>query len=171
MPQLPTYGPVTIEQGGGHMRAVANHTIPVDRRNAFQQNSEQVMSEQNQLQAVQTMLARKQIPVPKEKQQVEFAVEAIVNAILKLTNGDINQTNAAMNLIGSGSELPQKVEAVVEVVKKQFNADILKLVRKTIALRSQQRKDFVDESLKHLYGPDGDKLTDWNVNPSMIQRL
>jgi hypothetical protein len=93
---------------------------------------------------------------------VNFAVEAILHAILKMTDGSVEQTNASMNLIGAGADLPTKLKAVLKVVVQQFDPKIKDLALGEISKRYKQKKAFIDESLKHLYGNDGDKLIYWN---------
>ena len=82
-------------------------------------------------------------------------------AVQKMTNYDIQKTNASMNLIGSGVELPKVLNAVIDSVKEKYNPEVFDKAIKEIANRYTQRKNFIDESMKHMYGPDGNEVTNW----------
>jgi hypothetical protein len=91
----------------------------------------------------------------------ELAIDTIVSALMKLTNGNVKKTNAAMNLIGAGVELSGEVKSIVEAAAGRFNSEVFKTAMETIASRYDQRSVFIDESLTHLYGADGRKLIYW----------
>ena len=97
-----------------------------------------------------------------EENLVEFAVNATLKAVQKMNNYDVDKTNASMNLIGAGKDLPQKLNAIMDVIKERFNSDVYTKAIQEIANRYVQRKNFVDESMKHLYGQNGDKLLNWS---------
>ncbi len=104
-------------------------------------------------------------PKTSEENLVEFAIDAILKAIQKMTHYDVDKTNAAMNLIGSGEELPQQLNAIMEVTKEKYNPAIFEKAITEIANRYTQRKNFMNESMKHLYGKNGDKLINWSDIP------
>ncbi|MBR1479675.1 MAG: hypothetical protein IJ599_02135, partial [Alphaproteobacteria bacterium] len=99
----------------------------------------------------------------KEDQLVAFAVDSILKAVQKMTNYDINKTNAAMNLIGAGYDLPSKLSSVLEVIREQFDSKILNKALERISEKYSHRKNFVDESLRHMYGAEGNKLPNWSA--------
>jgi chromosome segregation ATPase len=92
---------------------------------------------------------------------IDQAVNMIVETLMKLTNNDIAKTNAAMNLIGAGAELPSTVESVLSVVAERFNPEVFKAAMSEIENRGTHRTTFVSESLDHLYGANGSKLIYW----------
>jgi hypothetical protein len=111
--------------------------------------------------AQQQQLQGGQIDGQQEDTLVELAVDAIRSAIMRVTNGDINKTDAAMNLIGAGAEMPQIVGAVCNVVAEQFDPAILSKACAVIAKRYKDRSTLISESLTKLYGPEGHKLIRW----------
>lgn len=96
-----------------------------------------------------------------QDQAVDFAIESLLNAVTLLTDGDKNQANSMMNLIGSGKELPKKLAAVIEVLKEQFGPQIFEQTMKEISERFKRRLAFTNESLRYLFGEQGDRLLYW----------
>lgn len=107
------------------------------------------------------VLDSKPITQTKDEKLVDFAIESIINAVQKMTNANERKTNASMNLIGAGHELPEKVDAVVNVIKEQFNPDVLNKALDKLSSKFTQKQNFIDESLKHMYGNDGSKIVNW----------
>ena len=105
---------------------------------------------------------RLQKQMSNEENLVEFAVNATLKAVQKMNNYDVNKTNASMNLIGAGKGLPKTLNAIMDVIKERFKPDVYTKAIREIANRYVQRKNFVDESMKHLYGQNGDKLLNWS---------
>ncbi|MDR0942076.1 MAG: hypothetical protein LBM19_00440 [Holosporales bacterium] len=121
------------------------------------------MQQPNNAQTINSLQITLQQPrQTKQDELVDFAVEAILKSILNMTNNDVEKTNAAMNLIGAGVELPETLNAIVGVVREQYNPEILTKAVEEINRRQQQRNIFVNESLNHLYGKNGEKLIYWN---------
>lgn len=107
------------------------------------------------------VLDSKSITQTKDEKLVDFAIESIINAVQKMTNANERKTNASMNLIGAGHELPEKIDAVVNVIKEQFNPDVLNKALDKLSSKYTQKQNFIDESLKHMYGNDGSKIVNW----------
>jgi len=131
----------------------------------FASNSKNVLDLQN-LQTVDNkdvmkFLENKSITKTKDEELIDFAIESIVNAVQKMTDNNERQTNASMNLIGAGHELPEKIEAVVRVIKEQFNQDVLNKALDKLSDKYIQKQNFMDESLKHMYGDEGNKIVNW----------
>ncbi|MDR2667033.1 MAG: hypothetical protein LBB34_02875 [Holosporales bacterium] len=126
------------------------------------ENPPQITHLDNQNDSVMNEIQKSTKKKTKEEKLVDFAIDATVNAILKMTNNDVAKTNASMNLIGAGQELPEKLDALVKVIKEQYNPQISDKVLLKITEMSRQKQNFVDESLKHLYGSNGNKLIYWN---------
>ncbi|MDR1332912.1 MAG: hypothetical protein LBJ69_00695 [Holosporales bacterium] len=113
----------------------------------------------------------KKVLSEKQAKLVELAIDTLVTALMKMTDGNVEQVDAAMNLVGAGivhseknesaSDLPNKVASIIESAEKQFNKEILALAIEEMARRYAQRKTFLDESLNHLYGPNGAVITSW----------
>lgn len=101
-------------------------------------------------------------PIENETELVDFAIDSILKSLQKMTGYDVEKTNISMNLIGADPELAKKLNAVMEVLKEQFDPRILKKAFEEIAKRYNQRLDFVNESLAHLYGADGKDLVLWS---------
>ncbi|MDR3223969.1 MAG: hypothetical protein LBT03_00040 [Holosporales bacterium] len=97
----------------------------------------------------------------KDDELVELAIEALVGAISKITDHDEEKVSSAMNLLGAGMELPDKLDAIVEVIREKYNPDILQKAVVELTRRYRQRSTFVEESLRHLYGNNGKKLLSW----------
>lgn len=98
---------------------------------------------------------------PQNEDLVNFAVDVTLTAIQKITNYDVDKTNAVMNLIGAGAELSGQLNAIMEAIKDQYNPEIFELAIKEIERRYAQRKNFVNESMTHLYGASGPAITNW----------
>lgn len=98
---------------------------------------------------------------PQNEDLVNFAVDVTLTAIQKITNYDVDKTNAVMNLIGAGAELSGQLNAIMEAIKDQYNPEIFELAIKEIERRYAQRKNFVNESMAHLYGASGPAITNW----------
>ena len=92
---------------------------------------------------------------------IEKAVEVVESTIMKMTNNDKDKTNAAMNLIGSGGEMPEILRAVMAVIQKQFNSDIYNKVLSEISNMGNQKTSFVKEAVTEAKGPDGEKYIEW----------
>lgn len=103
---------------------------------------------------------------PQNEDLVNFAVDVTLTAIQKITNYDVDKTNAVMNLIGAGAELSGQLNAIMEAIKDQYNPEIFELAIKEIERRYAQRKNFVNESMTHLYGASGPEITNWAVEIS-----
>ena len=102
-------------------------------------------------------------PKAKEDELVDFAIDATLKALQKILNNDADKVNASMNLIGSGQELPKKLNAIIDTIKKRFNPEVFDKAIKEIGRRYNSRKNFINESMKHLYGEQGDELVDWSL--------
>jgi hypothetical protein len=48
-------------------------------------------------------------------------------------------------------------------LRKEFPPEVLEKALKKISSMYNQKQTFINESLKYLYGPEGDSLVDWNV--------
>ncbi|MDR2598129.1 MAG: hypothetical protein LBC25_00135 [Holosporales bacterium] len=96
-----------------------------------------------------------------QERDVNFAIESLINAITLLTDGDKNQATSMMNLIGSGKELPKKIAAVIDVFKEQTDPKIFEEAMKEISERYKRRLAFTNESLRYLFGENGDRLVQW----------
>ncbi|MDR0744378.1 MAG: hypothetical protein LBE97_00245, partial [Holosporales bacterium] len=59
--------------------------------------------------------------------------------------------------------LPKKINSVLKVLRKEFPPEVLEKALKKISSMYNQKQTFINESLKYLYGPEGDSLVDWNV--------
>jgi septal ring factor EnvC (AmiA/AmiB activator) len=103
-----------------------------------------------------------QSPLSAESQLVNEKIESIYQAVLQMTNGDSRQANAAMNAIGSGEELPKKVESLMEVFKQQTDPALYGKITAEISNRFQKKTSFTDGSLRYLYGENGNQLLDWS---------
>ena len=90
-----------------------------------------------------------------------MAVDSIIEALLRITNYDVDKTNAAMDLLGSGLELPSKLDNVVNVVQEKFNPVIFKKAIEEINKTTAKNKDLVKSTMRHTYGKDGNKLVSW----------
>jgi hypothetical protein len=126
------------------------------------ENFSQIANVDDKNNNIMTELQKSMKKKSKEEKLIDFAIDATINAILKVTNYDVTKTNASMNLIGSGQELPEKLDALVKVIKEQYNPQVSDKVLLKIAEMTKQKQNFVDESLKHIYGNNGDKLIYWN---------
>ncbi len=107
------------------------------------------------------ILDSKSVTKTKDDELVDFAIESIINAIEKMTDNSERKTNASMNLIGAEHDMPEKVDAVVNVIKEQFNPEVLNKALDRLSEKYIQKQNFVDESLKHMYGDEGDKIINW----------
>ncbi len=107
------------------------------------------------------ILNNKSVAKTKDDELVDFAIESIINAIEKMTDNNERKTNASMNLIGAGHDLPEKVDAVVNVIKEQFNPDVLNKALDRLSEKYIQKQNFTDESLRHMYGDEGNKIVNW----------
>ena len=107
------------------------------------------------------ILEGKTIAKTKDDELIDFAIESIVNAVQKMTDNNERQTNASMNLIGAGHELPEKIDAVVKVIKEQFNPEVLNKALDKLSDKYIQKQNFMDESLNHMYGKEGSKIINW----------
>jgi chromosome segregation ATPase len=152
------FGAGGMTTGGGTGTAV-----PQQYGGMSQQRFEMLsnMSEAEFAQVVQEIQKHEKEP-SKDEQLIDFAVDAMFVAILKMTDNDVQKANTAMNLVGAGEDLPSKLDAVVKVVKEQFEPSILDRVMSEIARRYQSKQTFTDATLQHVYGPAGDKLIHWS---------
>ncbi len=107
------------------------------------------------------VLDSKSVTKTKDDELTDFAIESIINAIQKMTDNNERKTNASMNLIGAGHDLPEKVDAVVNVIKEQFNPEVLNKALDRLSTKYIQKQNFTDESLKHMYGDEGNKIINW----------
>ena len=105
--------------------------------------------------------SQKPIDRETEKRVVKLAVDSIIEALLRITNYDVDKTNAAMDLLGSGLELPSKLDNVVNVVQEKFNPVIFKKAIEEINKTTAKNKDLVKSTMRHTYGKDGNKLVSW----------
>jgi hypothetical protein len=98
---------------------------------------------------------------PRGGRLTDLAVNTVVNTLMKLTNNNVEKTNAAMNLIGAGAELPSTVEEALSIMAEHFDPEVFKDAMNEITRRYAHRITFVSESLTHLYGANGSKLVYW----------
>ena len=142
-------------------------SLPAKREQQMvSQNRFQYVPDEKQQHNIDVVLkdlnTRLQKPLSNGENLVEFAVNSTLKAVQKMNNYDVDKTNASMNLIGAGKGLPKTLNAIMDVIKERFNPDIYTKAIREIADRYVQRKNFVDESMKHLYGQNGDKLLNWS---------
>jgi hypothetical protein len=102
---------------------------------------------------------------PRDEKLTDLAVDAIVDTMMKLTGNDVEKTNAAMNLIGAGAELPSTVESALSTISERLDPNVFRDAMGEIARRYEHRTTFVNESLTHLYGANGGRLVYWTKQP------
>jgi hypothetical protein len=147
-------------QGG--TQAVQGYAKQVQQLNlgGTPQNTQQVSQTNGSVTQSSKSLENATDLTPEEK-KVNEAVNAIVDAIKNLNNGDIEKTNAAMNLLGTGREVPKELSRVVDAIKECFDEETEEKAFAEIRHRYQQRMNFVGETMKQVYGQDGEKLLWW----------
>ncbi|MDR3031085.1 MAG: hypothetical protein LBU35_01725, partial [Holosporales bacterium] len=99
-----------------------------------------------------------------EPEDVTIAVSSILNAVLKLNNYNIEKTNASMNILASGRELPEKMKAILEVLQEQFNPEILEKAFQKISSIYDRKQTSIMNTLENAYGEAAaEQIIDWNV--------